>query len=104
MGFIHAVFPESLTFCTVMAGFPYSADGYGYKQVVANTHSMVVVRCVTGSLALATTKRVPDRENGPHTVTEVVSADDEVLRLIFESQLEEMLNSEKGASSLQTVV
>ena len=96
--------PQIVDLLQSMAGFPNSSDGYGYKQVVANTHSMVVVRCVTGSLALATTKRVPDRENGPHTVTEVVSADDEVLRLIFESQLEEMLNSEKGASSLQTVV
>ena len=94
--------PQIVNLLRSMSGFPNSSDGY--KQVVANTHSMEVVECATGSLALAIPKRVSNAANGPHTVIEVVSADSEIQRLIFESQLREMLNSEKGTRDLQTVV
>lgn len=94
--------PQIVSLLRDMTGFPNSSDGY--RQVVANTHSIEVVRCVRGSLALATPKRVVDKENGPHTVTEVVSANNEVYRLIAESQLEEMLNPKRGVSDLLTVV
>lgn len=94
--------PQIVNLLQSMTGFPSSSDGY--KQVIANTHSKEVVRCVKDSLALATPKRVVDKKNGPHTVTEVVSANNELYRLIAQSQLEEMLDSKKVMSDLQTVV
>ncbi len=94
--------PQIVSLLKDMSGFPNSSDGY--RQVVANTHSIEVVRCAEDSLALAMPKRVVDKENGPHTVTEVVSANNEMYRLIAKSQLEELLDSKKDISSLQTVV
>lgn len=94
--------PQIVSLLKDMSGFPNSSGGY--RQVVVNTHSVGVVECARDSLALATPKRVVDKENGPHTVTEVVSANNEVYRLIAKSQLEEMRGSTKGISDLQTVV
>lgn len=94
--------PQIVSLLRDMTGFPGSLDNY--RQVIANTHSVEVVRCVKDSLVLATTKRIVDKRNGPHTVTEVVSANNEIYRLIAESQLNEMLSLEKGTSDLQTAV
>lgn len=94
--------PQIVSLLKYMTGFPSSAEGY--RQVVANTHSIEVVRCVGNSLVLATPKRVVDKDNGPHTVTEVVSADNEIYRLIAESQLAEMLHADRSVSDLLTVV
>lgn len=93
--------PQIVSLLRDMTRFPNSSDGY--RQVVTNTHSIEVVRCVRDSSVLATPKRVVNK-NGPHTVTEVVSVDNEIYRLTAESQLEEMLNSRRGVSDLLTVV